>query len=54
MSDSPTTLFDALPRNVIELAKEADRSVKAGDPDYLPAFLSQVGVPRKAIIGADL
>ena len=31
MTDSPTTLFDALPRNVIELAKEADLAVKAGN-----------------------
>ena len=46
MTDSPTTLFDALPRNVIELAKEADRAVKAGKPDYLPAVLCQVGLPR--------
>lgn len=31
-ADSPTTLFDALPRNVIKLANEADRAVKAGKP----------------------
>ena len=49
--DSPTTLFDALPRNVIELAKEADRSVKAGKPDYLPAVLCQVGLPRSPTPG---
>lgn len=51
MSDSPTTLFDALPRNVIELAKEADRAVKAGKPDYLPAVLCQVGLPRSPTPG---
>lgn len=50
-SDSPTTLFDALPRNVIELAKEADRAVKAGKPDYLPAVLCQVGLPRSPTPG---
>ncbi len=51
VSDSPTTLFDALPRNVIELAKEADRAVKAGKPDYLPAVLCQVGLPRSPTPG---
>ena len=50
-ADSPTTLFDALPRNVIELAKEADRAVKAGPPDYLPAVLCQVGLPRSPTAG---
>lgn len=49
--DRPTTLFDALPRNVIELAKEADRAVKAGKPDYLPAVLCQVGLPRSPTPG---
>jgi hypothetical protein len=49
--DSPTTLFDALPRNVIELAKEAERGVKAGKPDYLPAVLCQVGLPRSPTPG---
>ena len=51
MTDRPTTLFDALPRNVIELAKEADRAVKAGPPDYLPAVLCQVGLPRSPTPG---
>lgn len=51
MNDSPTTLFDALPRNVIELAKEADRAIKAGKPDYLPAVLCQVGLPRSPTPG---
>jgi hypothetical protein len=51
MTDSPTTLFDALPRNVIELAKEAGRAVKAGKPDYLPAVLCQVGLPRSPTPG---
>jgi hypothetical protein len=51
MTDKPTTLFDALPRNVIELAKEADRAVKAGKPDYLPAVLCQVGLPRSPTPG---
>ncbi len=51
MTDSPTTLFDALPRNVIELAKEADRAVRAGKPDYLPAVLCQVGLPRSPTPG---
>jgi hypothetical protein len=50
-SDSPTSLFDALPRNVIELAKEAGRAVKAGPPDYLPAVLCQVGLPRSPTPG---
>jgi hypothetical protein len=50
-NDSPTTLFDALPRNVIELAKEAERGVKAGKPDYLPAVLCQVGLPRSPTPG---
>lgn len=49
--DSPTTLFDALPRNVIELVKEADRSIKAGRADYLPAVLCQVGLPRSPTPG---
>ena len=49
--DSPTTLFDALPRNVITLAKEANRAVKAGRPDYLPAVLCQVGLPRSPTEG---
>ncbi|WP_426268119.1 replication protein RepA [Sphingomonas sp. LHG3443-2] len=51
MKDNPTTLFDALPRNVIELAKEADRAIKAGKPDYLPAVLCQVGLPRSPTPG---
>ncbi len=51
MTDKPTTLFDALPRNVIELAKEATRAVKAGPPDYLPAVLCQVGLPRSPTPG---
>ena len=37
--DNPLSLFEALPANVLALAKEADRSVKAGPPDYLPAVL---------------
>lgn len=49
--DSPTTLFDALPRNVLALSKEADRAVKAGKPDYLPAVLCQVGLPRRPTPG---
>ncbi len=49
--DSPMTLFDALPRNVLALAKEADRAVKAGKPDYLPAVLCQVGLPRSPTEG---
>ncbi len=51
MSDSPATLFDALPRNVFELAKEAGRAVKAGPPDYLPAVFCQVGLPRSPTEG---
>jgi len=51
MTDKPTTLFDALPRNVIELAKEADRAAKVGKPDYLPAVLCQVGLPRSPTPG---
>jgi hypothetical protein len=51
MTDKPTTLFDALPRNVIELTKGADRAVKAGPPDYLPAVLCQVGLPRSPTPG---
>jgi hypothetical protein len=51
MTDSPTTLFDALPHNVIELAKEAGRAAKAGKPDYLPAVLCQVGLPRSPTPG---
>lgn len=47
----PVSLFDALPANVIELAKEADRAVKAGPPDYLPAVLCQVGLPRSPTPG---
>lgn len=54
VSDKPTTLFDALPRNVIELAREADRAVKAGKPDYLPAVLCQVGLPRSRRVNAPL
>jgi hypothetical protein len=50
-ADSPTTLFEALPRNVIELAKDATRGVKAGKPDYLPAVLCQVGLPRSPTEG---
>lgn len=49
--DSPTTLFDALPRNVLELAKDAGRAAKAGKPDYLPAVLCQVGLPRSPTEG---
>ena len=45
------TLFDALPANVVELAKEAERGVKAGPPDYLPAVLCQVGLPRSPTLG---
>lgn len=49
--DNPVTLFDALPSNVLALAKEAGRSVKAGNPDYLPAVLCQVGLPRSPTEG---
>lgn len=47
----PLTLFDALPPNVVDLAKEAERSVAAGNPDYLPAVLCQVGLPRSPTRG---
>lgn len=50
--DNPLTLFGALPPNVVELAKEADRSVAAGSPDYLPAVLCQVGLPRSPVAGS--
>lgn len=49
--DNPTTLFDSLPRNVLALAKEAERAVKAGKPDYLPAVLCQIGLPRSPTEG---
>lgn len=49
--DNPLTLFGALPSNVRALAKEADRAVKAGKPDYLPAALCQVGLPRSPVEG---
>lgn len=49
--DNPLTLFDALPPNVLELAKEADRAVSGGNPDYLPAVLCQVGLPRSPTPG---
>ena len=42
----PSTLFDVLPANVRELAKESERLRKAGPPAYLPAVLAQVGLPR--------
>lgn len=45
------SLFDALPRNVVELAKEARRSADTGNPDYLPAVLCQVGLPRRSTKG---
>lgn len=48
---SPLTLFEALPSNVLALSKEADRSAKAGHPDYLPAVLCQVGLPRSSTEG---
>lgn len=48
---SPRTLFEALPPNVLALSKEADRSAKAGHPDYLPAVLCQVGLPRSPTEG---
>lgn len=48
---NPLTLFDALPPNVIELAREADRAVASGNPDYLPAVLCQVGLPRSPTPG---
>lgn len=51
MTDKPSSLFDVLPANVVELAKEAQRSVKAGKPDYLPAVLCQVGLPRSSTEG---
>ena len=35
--NSPTTLFDALPRSVIELAKEAERGIKGDRSDYSAA-----------------
>lgn len=50
-TDNPLTLFDALPQNVIELAKEADRGIASGPPDYLPAVLCQVGLPRSPVQG---
>ncbi len=49
--DNPLTLFGSLPSNVRALAKEADRAVKAGKPDYLPAALCQVGLPRSPVDG---
>jgi len=49
--DNPLTLFGALPPNVVELAKEAERAVTAGNPDYLPAVLCQVGLPRSPTPG---
>lgn len=49
--DSPLTLFGALPPNVLELAKEADRAIAGGNPDYLPAVLCQVGLPRSPTHG---
>lgn len=49
--DNPLTLFDALPLNVIELAKEAERGLAVGKPDYLPAVLCQVGLPRSPVQG---
>lgn len=49
--DTPLSLFDALPANVVALAKEAERGVKAGPPDYLPAVLCQVGLPRSPTPG---
>lgn len=49
--DNPLTLFDALPPNVVELAKEAERGLVAGNPDYLPAVLCQVGLPRSPTPG---
>lgn len=45
------SLFGALPPNVVELANEARRSADAGNPDYLPAVLCQVGLPRRATKG---
>ena len=35
--DSLTTLFDALPRNVIELAKGAEGGIKGDRSDYSAA-----------------
>jgi len=49
--DNPLSLFDALPANVLALAKEAERGIKAGPPDYLPAVLCQVGLPRSPTPG---
>lgn len=49
--DNPLTLFDALPPNVVELAREAERALDAGNPDYLPAVLCQVGLPRSPTPG---
>jgi hypothetical protein len=49
--DSPRTLFEALPANVLALTRQADRSIKAGPPDYLPAVLCQVGLPRSPTEG---
>jgi hypothetical protein len=49
--DNPLTLFGALPPNVLALAKEAERGAKAGKPDYLPAALCQVGLPRSPVDG---
>lgn len=49
--DQPLTLFEALPRNVIALAKESTRLTAAGNPDYLPAVLCQVGLPRSPTPG---
>lgn len=50
-SDNPLTLFNALPPNVVELAKEADRALAGGNPEYLPAVLCQVGLPRSPTQG---
>lgn len=50
-NDNPPTLFEALPPNVVALAKEADRALRIGNPDYLPAVLCQVGLPRSPTEG---
>jgi hypothetical protein len=46
-----TSFLDALPPNLAKLAKEARHLADAGNPDYPPAVLCQVGLPWRATEG---
>jgi hypothetical protein len=46
MKDDSGNLFGFLPSHIKALADKANKTVDAGEPDYLPALFCHVGMPR--------